>query len=280
VTIGLSTYSFFWQWHSTAPHPLSLLDMVAKTASWGISLLQVCDYPAVEHYGTDQLDELAAAGRRHGVTFELGTRSIEPGHLQRYLRLAERLEAPLVRSMITAAEAPGAVDLLRRTTSAFERAGVTLALETYEQVPTTRLVEIVEQVGSPRLGICLDPANSVAALETPRSTVELSAPHTVNLHVKDFAFTRQQGWVGFTLAGARLGEGQLDVDHLLGAVRPDERGISKIIEHWLVWQGDSETTCRTEDEWTEHNLAFLRQHERTTTAVDQTAEARAEGATT
>jgi len=41
-------------------------------------------------------------------------------------------------------------------------------------------------------------------------------------------------------------------------VRPDERGINQIIEHWLVWQGDSATTCALEDEWTLHNLDVLR----------------------
>ena len=60
-----------------------------------------------------------------------------------------------------------------------------------------------------------------------------------NLHVKDFAFTRQDGWVGFTYAGAPLGEGLLDYDHMRRAVRPDERGINQIIEHWLPWQGDA-----------------------------------------
>ena len=70
------------------------------------------------------------------------------------------------------------------------------------------------------LGICLDPANCVAALENPRQVVELGAPHTANIHVKDFAFTRSDGWVGFNLVGAPLGEGLLDYDHLLATVDP------------------------------------------------------------
>ena len=63
------------------------------------------------------------------------------------------------------------------------------------------LVGIVDAVDSPNLGICLDPANCVAALELPRDTIELTAPRVANIHVKDFAFTRQDGWVGFTLVG-------------------------------------------------------------------------------
>ncbi len=258
MTIGLSTYSFFWQWHSTAPQPLSLTDMVTRTADWGVTLLQICDYPAIETFDDDQLGDLLALGDRVGVAFELGTRGIDPAHLERYLALAQRLQVTLVRSMVRADEAEGAVGSLRQIMPSYEAAGVTLALETYEQIPTDRLMAVVREVGSTHLGICLDPGNSVAALETPRSTIEATAELTVNLHVKDFAFTRQAGWVGFTYAGTPLGEGLLDVDFLFDRVRPDERGINTIIEHWLVWQGDSATTCRIEDAWTLHNLQVLR----------------------
>ena len=84
----------------------------------------------------------------------------------------------------------------------YEAAGVTVALETYEQVPVDTLIDIVQQVDSPALGICLDPGNCVAALETPTSTIERTAPYVRNLHVKDFAFSRKDGWVGFTFAGS------------------------------------------------------------------------------
>ena len=133
-----------------------------------------------------------------------------------------------------------------------------LALETYEQVPSATLVSLIESVGSERLGICLDPANTVAALESPREVVERTAPYVKNVHIKDFAFTRRGGWVGFTLEGAPLGTGLLDVEHLDVTVRPEERGINRVIEHWLPWQGDFETTSRLENDWNDHNLHYLR----------------------
>jgi 3-oxoisoapionate decarboxylase len=259
MTIGLSTYSFFWQWHVTADRPLSLAGMLARTQEWGADLLQICDYPAIEEYDEGQLLALATEARRRDLGLELGTRGIGVEHLERYLGLAQRLDVRLVRSMVPAAEADDAETLLRAVLPAYERAGVVLALETYEQIPTARLVDVVESLDSPALGVCLDPANCVAALEHPRDTVERTADHVVNLHVKDFSFSRQAGWVGFTLAGALLGQGMLDLAHLFARVRPEERGISQVVEHWLVWQGDSATTCRVEDAWTRHSLARLRE---------------------
>jgi sugar phosphate isomerase/epimerase len=257
----LSTYSFFWQWHETAPRPLTLAEIVAKTASWDVDLLQLCDYPALDRYDAAQAADLAAAGRDHGVAYELGTRGLDTAHLLHYLDLAGHLDVTLVRSMVRREEITDAPELLAKVVPAYADAGVTLALETYEQIPTQTLVELVvteDSSGHGYLGIVLDPGNTVAALETPRSTIDLTAPLVRNLHVKDFAFSRQAGWVGFTYAGARLGEGLLDYDYLIEQVRPHERVINQIIEHWLVWQGDSETTCRLEDDWTLHNLAYLR----------------------
>jgi L-ribulose-5-phosphate 3-epimerase UlaE len=67
--------------------------------------------------------------------------------------------------------------------------------------------------------------------------VEAVAPYARNIHVKDFAFSRRDGWVGFTFAGCPLGEGLLDYRHLITTTRARERGLSEIIEHWLPLAG-------------------------------------------
>lgn len=260
--IGLSTYAFFWQWQSSNPQPLTLADMITRTAGWGVARLQICDYPAIETYHDDQLAALRRHAEEAGVQLELGTRGVEPDHLGRYLEIAAQLDVTLVRSMINSVRSrPSPAEaraMLGAVLPAYEAAGVTVALETYEQVPVRTLVGLVEDLGSPALGICLDPANSVAALEHPADTITRTAPHVRNVHVKDFAFTRADGWVGFHLTGCPMGEGLLPFADLLEQVRPVQRGISLIVEHWLPWQGDSATTTATEDQWTHHTLDHLR----------------------
>jgi 3-oxoisoapionate decarboxylase len=260
--IGLSTYAFFWQWHETADRPLTLTEMIDKTAALGVELFQICDYPLINDFDDAQLAALAAHATSAGVRLELGTRGVVPAVLDRYLELAQALDVTLVRSMINTVDhrpsTEEAIEMLRSVVGSYEKAGVTIALETYEQVAVDRLLHIVATVDSPALGICLDPGNCVAALELPARTIEATAPHVKNLHVKDFAFSRRDGWVGFTFAGSPLGEGLLDYDHMIDVVRPDERGINQIIEHWLPWQGDSATTIRIENEWNSSNLSYLR----------------------
>ncbi|MEQ3553555.1 sugar phosphate isomerase/epimerase family protein [Pseudonocardia nematodicida] len=259
--IGLSTYAYFWRISSAHPNPMTLPDMLGDAVALGAEVFQICDHPPLEQLDADGLSEVRALAERLGIALETGTRGVAPEHLRRHLEIARALGAPLVRSMITAEDArdlAGLPDRLREVLAEFADAGVRLALETYEQIATTDLVDVVTRTGHPSLGIVLDPGNCVARLEHPADVVRLTAPYVSNLHVKDFAFSRRGGWVGFTYAGARLGEGLLDYAAMVDAVRPAERGISQIVEHWLPWTDDLETTESLERDWARHNIDYLR----------------------
>lgn len=249
MAIGLSTYAFFWR-------KLSLQDMLKQTNELGCNVFQICDYPAVESMSAAELADLRDTAADLGIELELGTRGVQPEHLYRYLDLCDQLGATLLRSMLPGID--DAVAMLKEAMPAFERHGLTVALETYERVPTAELVRVIESVESDALGICLDPANCVAGLELPHDVIDRTAPYVKNMHIKDFAFSRQAGWVGFTLAGCPLGEGLLEYDEMVAVVDPASRGINQIVEHWLPWQDDAETTCLLENQWTQHSVKYLR----------------------
>lgn len=260
--IGIGSYALFWEFQEGNPAPLDIAGMIDRAAQLDCDVFQICDDPRIEELDVDGLRELRERAEILGIALELGTRTIGRDHLERYLGIAEALGARTLRSMIQSQEIADGADVataeLRAMLPRLEAAGVTLALETYEQVPTSTLLEVIEAVDSPRVGICLDPANCVSALEHPKQVVGACARRTVNLHVKDFAFARQEGWVGFTYSGAPLGEGLLDLEHELGAVYGEGRSPSAIVEHWLPWQGDLDTTLATERAWTDRTLAALR----------------------
>jgi 3-oxoisoapionate decarboxylase len=259
MAIGLSTYAFFWRTSTKVVAPISLHDMLKQTHELGCTVLQICDYPPIETLAPSELLDIHDAAADLGVQIELGTRGVDPAHLYRYLDIAEPLGVTLVRSMLhTATHKPTTEEAIGLLKEAIENQGVTVALETYEQIPTPDLVQVVEAVGSDALGICLDPANCVAGLELPHDVVDRTAPYVKNMHIKDFTFARQPGWIGFTLAGCPLGEGLLDYDEMVTVVDPASRGINQIVEHWLPWQDDAETTCSIEAQWTQHSVNYLR----------------------
>ncbi len=260
--IGLSTYAFFWQVSDRAPARLALSEQFRRTRELGASVFQICDYSPLPDFSDDELKDARKCADELGLTLELGTKGIKPDHLANYLRMADLLGAKVVRSMVTAPDhRPTLLEaeaLLRQSMRAYEASGVSVALETYEQLSSTDLVALVESVGSKRLGICLDPANCVANLEHPIAVIDRCAPYVACIHVKDFAFTRRGGWVGFTLEGVPLGKGLLPYDYMIEKVDPDHRGINQVVEHWLTWQDDYATTSRIENEWNAHNLARMR----------------------
>lgn len=267
--LGLGTYAFFWEGAATLPdgrnpEPLPLTGMLQRTAELGLSLFQICDYAPLLGFSAAELREVRGTADDLGIRLELGTKGVSQGHLTSFLDLAGTLGASYLRSMVFAPDSrptlAEAERMLQEVLPAFEAAGVRLGLETYEQVSSTDLAALVETIGSPNLGICLDPANTVAALENPRDVVERCAPYVNGIHVKDFEFSRRDGWVGFTLAGARMGEGLLDYAHLAETVDPAARGITRIVEHWLPWQGDLTSTVALERDWTAHNVRYLKEH--------------------
>ncbi|MEU9353080.1 TIM barrel protein [Streptomyces griseoloalbus] len=223
------------------------------------------DYAPLLSYDSAQLADVRATARDLGVRLELGTRGIRTEHLLGHLDTAGEPGVTLVRSMLNTADhrpdTAEAVRLLKESVPRYADAGVTLGLETYEQVVTEDLLSVVRGVGSGHLGVVLDPGNSVARLERPADVVAATAPHVVNIHVKDFAFTRRDGWVGFTYAGCPLGEGLLDYDGMIAAVRsprPGDLGINQIVEHWLPWQDEGfDATARLEHQWTRHSVNTL-----------------------
>ena len=268
MAIGLSTYAFVWRASSAAPRPMDLAAMLEETRSLGGDVFQICDYPAVESMSRTELRAVRDHAADLGIELELGTRGISLAHLDRYRELAAVLGASFVRTMLRTADhnpsTAEAVALLSDAVPRYRDQGVTLGLETYEQVPTAELLTVVQAVDSPHLGVCLDPGNCVARLELPDYVVGAVAPYVVNMHVKDFAFTRKEGWVGFSLAGCPLGTGLLDYDALIRVVCPGHKGINQIVEHWLPPSADIEETCRTEQEWTRHSVKFLIDRSRAT----------------
>ncbi|MFI5913261.1 sugar phosphate isomerase/epimerase family protein [Dactylosporangium sp. NPDC051541] len=264
--IGLGTYSFFWQLSDRMPQPLTLGDALDQTAAQGLQVFQICDYPKIMDFDANALRDLRQRADDLGLTLELGTRGTTVEHLQQYLRLAEVLQAKILRTMLNPvgddATPQESEERLRKVLPDYDRAGVTIALETYERVPTKTLVRLVETVGSERLGVCLDPGNGVAALDLPAETIDRCAPYVKDVHVKDFAFTRGEGWVGFQYTGAPLGTGLLDYGHLERAVEPERHGLSQIVEHWLPWQGDPAATAAEERRWTAVAVEYLRDYQK------------------
>lgn len=150
--IGLGTYAFFWQHSARAPQPLDLAGMLRQTHELNGEVFQICDYPPIQDYsGTN----CVLSG--NWLASSVSCSNWEPRALPRPTSTAicvwqKARESGWFRSMVnTPDHRPGlseAEQLLRTAMPAYESAGVSLALETYEQLSSSDLVTLVEVVGS------------------------------------------------------------------------------------------------------------------------------------
>lgn len=268
MTLGVSTYAFSWRMHPDNPRPFTVVEVLQAVSALGVGLVQVCDQPALDAGDSTFVSQVTTEARTLGLDLELGTKGVESEHLLRFLDLAVTTGSRFVRSMLSSPRGTptprDAVASLASVLPAYERAGVTLGLETYEQFSTDELIGVIEAVASPALGICLDPGNSVARLEHPTEVITKAAPYVVNLHVKDFAFSRKEGMIGFTLAGAPLGAGLLDYDAMVTELEANGRAVNQIVEHWLTRQETLARTCELEEIWVRDAVAYLKERQRLT----------------
>jgi sugar phosphate isomerase/epimerase len=148
---------------------------------------------------------------------------------------------------------------IRHVLPGLDRQGVTLALENNEAFSAAEFAGLMRRIASPRVGICLDTANSLGRPETLETVVRHLAEYAVVLHAKDYDIRRIDTRMGFSVVGQPAGDGRVDFEWVLAELR--ERGrdqISVIVEHWPPFEGTIDATVRMEEEWLARSVRFLR----------------------
>lgn len=265
MRLGISSYTYTWAVGVPGhppPQPLAATDLLDKAAQLGVSVVQYADNLPLDKLSPDALETFEAHAADLNLSIEVGTRGIAHDHLRTYLRLAQRLKAPILRIVIDTADhhpdQDEVVNTLREIIPEFERAGVTLAIENHDRFKARTLADVVQRLGSDYIGICLDTVNSFGALEGPEVVLAALGPLVVNLHVKDFAIFRASHMMGFTVEGRPAGQGQLNVPWLLDELRGLGVDPNAILELWTPPEEELSATISKEEEWTVESVEYLR----------------------
>jgi len=93
---------------------------------------------------------------------------------------------------------------------------VRLAIENHKDWHATELVNLLKRIGSEFVGACVDTGNNIALLEDPMEVVEALAPFAFSTHIKDMGVQEYEN--GFLLSEVPLGEGFLDLKHMIAVL--------------------------------------------------------------
>jgi sugar phosphate isomerase/epimerase len=265
MRLGISSYAFGWSVGVPGyppPSPFSEHDLIDFAKRFGLHVVQFGDHVPLHTFTAARLSALKNAAAAARITLEIGARGLTIEHLNRYVALARELDAPLVRFVIDGPNYEPATDdaiaIVREALPSLASANVTLGIENHDRFPARTLRDMIEKIGSAQVGICLDTANSLGAGEGLGHVLDQLAPHTVNLHVKDFVISRVPYAMGFTITGRPAGQGVLDVVALRDAVATHGRCRSAILETWTPPETTIAATIEKERRWAEESVAYLK----------------------
>ena len=262
MRIGIGSWTYPWSigvpGYTRPEAPLTAAGLIERARELRVKLVQIADNLPV---GRGDLD----VSSLDGIEVELGTRGVDPSHLLGRLDVARSIGARLLRTMIDE-DLESAGPAIKSVLPEFEEAGVTLAIENYERHRTSDLAGLVASLNSDYCGICLDPVNSLGALENPDQVLAQLAPFVVCFHVKDFEIERVPGKMGFLVTGRPAGYGRLDLPCMLSQLARHGRRPNLILELWTPWTESLKSTIALEEEWARIGVAYLRQFENGGTA--------------
>jgi len=268
MQLGIASWSVPWSIgvpeYPRPRRPLDAIGLLEKAVEANVAVVQIADNLPLHELTDSELDRLRQAACKRGLTLEAGTRGLEPEHLARYIAIANRIGARVLRTVLSgslcgADQIVAAETALRHVLPILERQGVTLALENNEAFSAAEFAGIIRRMASPRLGICLDTANSLGRPELLETVVEHLAEFAVVLHAKDYDIRRIDTRMGFSVVGKPAGGGRVDFDWVLAQLcRHGRTRISVIVEHWPPFAGTIEETVRLEEEWLSTSVRFLR----------------------
>lgn len=265
MQLGIGTYAFGWSIGvpgSIPEKPMTVYDFIGKAAEFGLSCAQIADNIPLAVLDDAELDRIRQYATARGVLLETGGRGMTPPNLQRHIDIAYRLGSPLLRMVI---DAPGfqpapedVIALLKDFVRAFKARNIRLAIENHDRFKARQFRAIVDGVGSPWVGICLDSVNSLGADEGFETVFGLLAPVCFNLHIKDYTIRRKSHMMGFDVLGTPAGSGMMPIPFILETLARTGLCRSAILEQW-PWPEDTVgQTVAKEQEWAAQSIAYLK----------------------
>lgn len=213
-----------------------LIDRVAALGAKGV-MLESCFFPDFEaaRLGAvkKKLDALGLArdwawGHPRGLASGSDSQALED--LILHIDIARKLGADVMRicaggrgtrPALWKDHRDALVPMLRRAATAAEERDMVLALENHIDLYADEVVELMEAVGSPALGVCFDTANNLRMFEDPLEVARKLAPYTKTTHAKDIAAYKGDPKTFAFWPSVPLGQGLIDIAEIVRLLKAE-----------------------------------------------------------
>jgi sugar phosphate isomerase/epimerase len=264
MQLGISSFTYGWNigFAGNMPErPMNEIDLVHQTVAFGLNCLQIGDNLPLQKLNKASKEQLKNELTNNHIRLEIGARKLDSEHLEECIALAVYFQSPLLRFIIDGNDYEPGTDVIISVIEPFlpqlADNNIILGIENHDRLKAAELAEMIESIDHANVGICLDCVNSMGAGEGLEQVVSLLAPHTVNLHIKDYKIERLSHNMGFIIDGEIAGKGMLDVNWLLSKIKNYNRCKSAVLEQWVPPEADNKATCEKEKRWAEESIHYL-----------------------
>ena len=259
MKLGTTTFGFRYYFLSPSP---SLVEVIRQAAAMGIERLQICENARPLEISRTQWAEARRCAADLQVELQLGCKTLKPAVVEQYLRLAQELSCDQLR-IVT--EEPDehqhgcretVAPLLENIVPKLQAAGLRLAIENHFDISSALLVDLASPYPDSVVGFCIDTANSLRSFEPAPQVLRLLGHRAFCYHLKDYRVLGSM--ISFSVIGAPLGEGDLDLDGCLQLIRNHPAIPPLFVETWVPTENNPQVDTEVEIDWLRRSIVNLR----------------------
>jgi sugar phosphate isomerase/epimerase len=261
LLIGAGSYLFRYSVGTQAfkpEKPMSVIQLVERAADFGFELVQFADNLPLDALDSSLLSKLSETAARRNIVIEVGTAGARVDRMIRYLDIAERVDAKLVRLAPHAPDTHPApketLGVLMEILPRYRKAGVAIAIENHFTMASKDLAALIREINDRFVGVCLDTANSIVQQEWPMETAGILGEFTLNLHLKDYKLNAHPDGIGVMITGAPLGYGDQNIEAILNLLSDAGKNVNMILEQWMPTAGTMQQTLNNEEIWIRQSI--------------------------
>ena len=259
MKIGTTTFGFRYSFMDPTNSP-KLAEVVRQARDAGVERLQVCENTRPLDMSRAEWQEARRCASDLGVEIQLGCKTLRPEMVERYLRLAQELSCNQLRIVLEEppeyATRESVARLLEAVVPRMQALGMRLAVENHFDLAAALLLELASTYPPEVVGFCVDTANSLRRIEAPLQVISLLRKHACCYHLKDYRIVGTL--IGFSVAGAPLGEGDLDFAGCLRLIFESRPVPPLFVETWTPTVDHREQDIAREADWLRRSVRNLR----------------------
>jgi sugar phosphate isomerase/epimerase len=259
--IGATSYVFRYVLSDASRAP-QLEDLLRMARDAGLDSLQVCENARPLDASPAEWINLGRQAASLDLDLSLGCMTLDPAVIVQYLDRVEAIGGSYLRVVLERqGESPLTVEGIRKFLDGIapklESRKISLAIENHFDIPSRVLAEAVQAYPSSLVGFCVDVANSLRNFEDAAAVLDMLGTRAVCYHLKDYVIAGTN--VGFTVSGARFGEGRIGARSLLRRILRDDSTPRMFLEIWTPSSGVWADDVALDAQWLASSVRNLRQ---------------------